>query len=105
MLRIHETPPEQLFLAHLAPFMKETETNLEAEISQMEAENAQLLKSMRESEEEADKMAGDLEIIIKDLESASEVVDDAVSGGDLKREVRNVDEQIVARDVGRESRL
>ena len=105
VLRLHELPPEQLFLAHLAPVMKEAETKLEADISQMEAENLRLLHSMRESEDEVDRIAVELETIIKDLEAASDVMDDALSGVDTKAEIRKVDEGIDAKDAGRASRL
>lgn len=105
VLRLHELPPEQLFLAHLAPVMREAESKLEADISQIEAENMQLLHSMRQSEDEVDRMALELETIIKDLEAASDVMDDALSGVNMKAEIRKVDEGIDAKDAGRASRL
>lgn len=105
VLRLHEVPSEQLFLAHLAPMMKEAESKLEAEISQMETENMLLLHSMRQSEDEVDRLVIELETTVKDLEAASDVMDDAVSGVDMKAEIRKVDDGIDAKDVGRASRL
>lgn len=105
VLRLHELPPEQLFLAHLAPVMKEAESKLEADISHMEAENMQLLHSMRQSEDEVDKMALELATVIKDLEAASDVMGHALDGVNMKAEIRTVDEGIDAKDTGRASRL
>ena len=102
--RMHEIPPQQLFLAHLTPYLNETRTKLEAEMVQSQDENERLMKDIHGQEEEVESIINGLEAAIRDLEGANEAMEDAVEKGDVKSEAREVDREIMGRDEGRGTR-
>ena len=103
--RMHEVPPQQLFLAHLVPYLKETRAKIEADMVQLQDENETLMKGIQEQEEEVENIVNVLEATIRDLEAANGVMEEVVNNGDVKREAGEVDKEIMGRDEGRASRL
>ncbi|KAL8705789.1 MAG: hypothetical protein Q9201_001135 [Fulgogasparrea decipioides] len=99
----HTLPPERLYLAHLAPYLKQTETGLEGELKRLQAENEELVEGIQGQREETEQLLGGLEAFITDLERANELMDNEVDGDGVKKEIADVEQEL--RAAGREAKL
>ena len=102
---LHELAPQQLFLAHLAPYLNDTKTQLDGKMSQVQNENAHLIQSIKEQEAEIEKMVHGLENIITDLDNGSATLHATTEDGTLRREAREIDGEIAMRRDEQVSRL
>ena len=59
--RPHTLPPTRLYLAHLAPYLAETEIELHAELKQMQAENETLALGLQGQRDEVERLVAGLE--------------------------------------------
>ena len=101
--RPHTLPPERLYLAHLAPYLMETEKELEARLRGVRAENEELIGEIGRQRVQVERLVEGFEAVVRDLESANEVMGGVVEGGDLAREVEEVERELKA--AGREAKL
>ena len=101
--RPHTLPPTRLYLAHLAPYLTEAETELHAELKQTQAENESLAQGLQAQREEAERLVAGLETIVRDLEAANEAMDGIVEGEDLRRDLGEAEEEL--RALGREREM
>lgn len=104
-VRMHEIPPQQLYLAHLAPYLEETQTKLESEMLQLQADHETLVRGIQAQEEEVERMVSGLEAMIKDLEGANEVMDEVVGDRSMRTDARELHAEITGREGKRASRL
>ncbi|MCJ1254763.1 hypothetical protein MMC24_002579 [Lignoscripta atroalba] len=100
---LHMLPPEQLYLAHLSPYLQETQRELDGKIRGVEVENEELMEGIKRQREEVERLVGGLEGVIGDLEGANEVMDGVLGDGEVRREVVEVEMEV--RAVGREAKL
>ena len=101
--RPHTLPPERLFLAHLAPYLTQTETELDGELKRLQAENEELVDGIQGQHEETERLVGGLETFIADLERANEIMGNGVDGNGVKKEIANIEQEF--RAAGREAKL
>ena len=101
--RPHMLPPTRLYLAHLAPYLAETEIDLQAELKQMQDENEHLALGLQGQRDEVERLVAGLETVVRDLESANEVMDGVVEGGELRKELGEMEEEL--RGLGREREM
>ncbi|KAL8733860.1 MAG: hypothetical protein Q9166_001848 [cf. Caloplaca sp. 2 TL-2023] len=99
----HTLPPERLFLAHLAPYLKQIETELEAELQRLQSENEELVVNIQGQREEVERSVSGLETFIADLERANEIMSNGVDGNGVKREMADIEQEL--RTAGREAKL
>ncbi|KAI4187906.1 MAG: hypothetical protein LQ346_005417 [Caloplaca aetnensis] len=99
----HTLPPERLFLAHLAPYLKQTESELESELKRLQFENEELVEGIQGQREEAEQLVGGLEALIEDLERANDIMGNEVDGNGVRKEVAGVEQEL--RAAGREAKL
>ncbi|KAL8919943.1 MAG: hypothetical protein Q9208_006511 [Pyrenodesmia sp. 3 TL-2023] len=99
----HTLPPERLFLAHLAPYLKQTESELESELKRLQDENEELVEGIQGQREEAEQLVSGLEAFIADLERANDIMGNEVDGNGVKKEVAGVEQEL--RAAGREAKL
>ncbi|KAL8842642.1 MAG: hypothetical protein Q9170_000417 [Blastenia crenularia] len=99
----HTLPPERLYLAHLAPYLLQTETELKGELKRLQFENEELVESIQGQTEETEQLVGGLEAFMADLERANEMISNEVDGNGIKMEVGAVEEEL--RAAGREAKL
>lgn len=95
--RPHTLPPHSLYLAHLAPYLTTTQTQLEAELQAVQIENEKLAKAVEGQRDEVERLVGGLEAVIADLEEANGVMGGVVEGGDIRREALEVEGEIAGR--------
>lgn len=98
--RPHTLPPQSLYLAHLAPYLTSTQAQLEAELQTVQAENEQLAKGLEGQGDDVERLISGLEAVIADLEGANEVMGAVVEGGEIKREVMEVEGELGGRARG-----
>ena len=99
----HTLPPERLYLAHLAPYLRETEKELEAELKTLQAENEEMVEEIRAQGQEVESLVGGLESVIADLEGANEAMGGVVEGGEMSSEVLKIEEEL--KTTGRDAKL
>ncbi|KAL8674230.1 MAG: hypothetical protein Q9168_001354 [Polycauliona sp. 1 TL-2023] len=99
----HTLPPERLFLAHLAPYLTQTQTELEGELKRLQSENDELVDGIQSQQEDAERLVGGLEAFIADLERANEIMGTEVDGNGVKKETAGVEQEL--RAAGREAKL
>ncbi|KAG8526843.1 uncharacterized protein KY384_008272 [Bacidia gigantensis] len=102
---LHEVPPTQLFLAHLAPSLQGATTQLEAELEGLQRENDALIEKMKGQEEEVEALVQGLEAGIKDLGNTNEIMDEAVEDGTIRQEAREIHSEVARRRGETKSRL
>lgn len=102
---MHAIPPQQLYLAHLAPYLKETQNTLEGEMLQLQADNETLLREIEAQEQEVEGMVSSLEAVIRDLEGANQVLDQVVGDGSIRTDARELHAEITGRKGKGPSRL
>lgn len=102
-IRPHTLPPERLYLAHLAPYLAETEKELQAELQRTQAENETLVLEIQGQREEVEKLVAGLESVVRDLEEANGVMSEVVEGEQMASEVRELENEI--RGSGSDAKL
>lgn len=103
--RPHTLPPERLYLAHLAPYLSETEKQLQADLKQTQAENEDLALRIQSQREEVEKVVAGLESVVRDLEGANLVMGEVVEGENIVSEVREIEEDLRGATAGRDAKL
>ena len=101
--RPHTVPPERLFLAHLAPYLTQTETELEGELKRLQSENEELSDGIQSQQEEMEQVVGGLEAFLADVERANEIMSNEVEGNSVKKEIADIEQDF--RAAGREAKL
>lgn len=74
LLSPHTLPPQQLYLANLAPYLAATETQLLSSLSTTQAENSELALQIDSQWEQAERLLSGFEKVISDLEAANEIM-------------------------------
>lgn len=82
--RPHTLPPTTLYLAHLAPYLASTHTQLMAQLAETQAENEALARRIDAQRKEADGLLQGLERVVRDLEVANGVLGEHV--GEVERD-------------------
>ena len=99
--RPHLLPPQSLYLAHLAPYLTSTQTQLQNELQALQTENETLAKGIEGQRVEVGRLVGGLEAVIRDLEEANGVMEGVEVG---RGETLEVEGEVGGRR-GRGSRL
>lgn len=93
-------PPQSLYLAHLAPYLASTQSQLETELQAVQAENEQLAKGVERQRDEVERLVSGLEAVIADLEGANGAMSDVVEGSEVRKEAMEMDGEIAGRARG-----
>lgn len=103
--RLHELAPQSLFLAHLAPYLQETQTKLDAKLGDMQVENATLVRTLHSQEEEMETILSRLEAAAADLENTNHELQDNLANGKVRKEAKELNAEVAGGRNGKESRL
>ena len=96
----HMLPPQSLYLAHLAPYLASTQSQLETELQAVQIENEQLAKGVERQRDEVERLVSGLEAVVADLEGANGAMSDATEGGEVRREAIEMDGEVGRRPRG-----
>ncbi len=98
--RPHTLPPLPLYIAHLAPFLQQTQSQLNARLQTTQSQNAQLASKISGQRAEIEQLVSGLEEVVADLEGAVEslrpVIGDG-SGGEIGRETLEAEAALSAK--------
>lgn len=86
----HTLPPHSLYLAHLAPYLASTQSQLEIKLRSVQVENEQLAKGVERQRDEVERLVSGLEAVIADLEGANIAMSD-VEGSEIRKEAMELD--------------
>lgn len=87
-------PPQALYLAHLAPYLAQAQSTLNAKLQTTQSQNAQLMEQITEQRAEIERLVGGLEGLVKDLDEAKDAFGAVFQDGELVREVLDIDAEL-----------
>ncbi|KAI9803692.1 MAG: hypothetical protein M1833_000604 [Piccolia ochrophora] len=90
----HTLPPEDILSAHLAPFLAQQQSQLNAKTQTVQSQNAQLMQTIEAQREEIRRMVEGLEAVVADLDGAVKETDAVVGNGTIGREVDEMDVEL-----------
>ena len=93
-------PPQSLYLAHLAPYLASTQSQLETKLQAVQAENEQLAKGVERQRDEVERLVSGLEALVADLEGANAVMSDVIAGSEIRKEAMEMDGEVGTRARG-----
>ncbi|BCR90889.1 PMF1/NNF1 family protein [Aspergillus chevalieri] len=93
----HTLGAEQLYQAHLIPFLQEAQSNLNEKIDATHAENATLAQEIQGQRVEIENLMSSLESVVADLEGAAAAATQYSKENDLRQETIQMDEDIKGR--------
>ena len=91
--RPHTFDPQSLYLAHLSPYLQQVQHELEQKIEETQTRNQSLGKEMLRQRDEVENMVGGLESVIRDLESANQVLGECTGEG-MEKEILEMDAEL-----------
>ncbi|KAI9806248.1 MAG: hypothetical protein M1825_006363 [Sarcosagium campestre] len=92
----HTLPAEAILAAHLAPFLAQQQSQLNAKIQTAQCENAALMETIQAQREEIRRLVDGLETMVEDLEAAAVEVETAVRDGRVARDIDEMERELLA---------
>ncbi|RHZ49698.1 putative cAMP receptor-like protein [Aspergillus thermomutatus] len=93
----HTLTPDELYRAHLTPYLQEVQSSLNAKIRATEAQNAELARHIQGQRAEIERLLSSLESIVTDVEGAAAAATHFSKENDLRQEAFKMDEEVKAR--------
>lgn len=97
--RPHTLAPEELYRAHLTPYLREAKEGIDAKVGDTQAQNEGLAREVQAQRLKIQSLLAGLEDVVKDLEGAANATTRFSAGNDLHQENIQMDEEIRARPV------
>ena len=94
--RLHTLSPEELYAAHLTPYLQQATEILESRLQSSQQENQALMEKITSQRAEIERFIGGIEGVVRDLEGSVEVMGTDVGGGveGLRAEVWEMEEEV-----------
>lgn len=93
----HTLSPDELYRAHLTPYLQETQTTLDSKIESTQSENAELAQRVQAQRIEIESLLSGLESVVADLEGAAAAATQYCDDNDLRKEAVQMDGEVKAR--------
>ncbi|RLL99076.1 hypothetical protein CFD26_107167 [Aspergillus turcosus] len=90
----HTLTPDELYRAHLTPYLQEAQSSLDARIRATESENAELAQHIQGQRAEIERLLSGLEAIVADVEGAAAAASHFSKENDLRQEAFKMDEEV-----------
>lgn len=74
-------------------------------MKQLQAENEHLARGLQGQRGEVERLVEGLETVVRDLEGANEVMDGVVENGDLRKDLKEMEEELRGQGREREMKL
>ena len=96
--RPHTLSADELYAAHLTPYLQQVTQTLEARLQSSQSDNQQLLEKINAQRAVMEQLVGGLEGVVKDLEGSVEVMGGGAGRGveRLRAEVWEMEEELKA---------
>lgn len=93
----HTLGAEELYKAHLAPYLRDAQDALNEKLEATQAQNAELAEKIRQQRLEIESLLSGLEAIVADVEGAATATAQYSKENSLREEVVRMDEEVRAR--------
>ncbi|KAL1977107.1 hypothetical protein VTN31DRAFT_3389 [Thermomyces dupontii] len=93
----HTLGADELYRAHLKPHLQNAQASLNAELNEVQAENARLTEKILEQRKEIDSLLSSLETVMGDLETAAKASTEFTRNNKLRQDSVKIDEEVKAR--------
>lgn len=93
----HTLGADELYKAHLTPYLREAQSVLETKLEATHAENAELAGKIQAQRSEIQALLSSLETVVTDLEGATAATEQFAKENDLRQEFIQMDQEIKAR--------
>ncbi|KAJ9214903.1 hypothetical protein DTO166G4_3495 [Paecilomyces variotii] len=93
----HTLGAEELYKAHLAPYLRDAQDALNEKLEATQAQNAELAEKIRQQRLEIESLLSGLEAIVADVEGAATATAQYSKENSLREEVVKMDEEVRAR--------
>ncbi|KAL9624015.1 MAG: hypothetical protein Q9160_001768 [Pyrenula sp. 1 TL-2023] len=94
----HALSAEQLYTAYLGPHLQEATELIDAKLQSTQAENAKAIEKIAAQRKEMEKLVGDLETLVRDVESSVQVMNEGTDNGveGLRAEAWEIESEVRA---------
>ena len=92
--RPHTLGSQELYLAHLRPFLQQMQSQLNAKTQTTQSLNAQLAEMIEKQRAEIEQLVAGLETVVNDLQGAVDAIGEATSNGEMRNEVLEMEEEV-----------
>ena len=96
--RLHTLSAQELYAAHLTPYLQEATQMLESRLQTSQQDNQALMEKIATQRAEIERLVGGIEGVVKDLEGSVEVMGSGMGRGvdGLRAEVWEMEEEVKA---------
>jgi kinetochore protein NNF1 len=96
--RLHTLSAEELYTAHLTPYLQQATQILESRLQSSQRENQALMENIAAQRAEIERIVGGIEGVVRDLEGSVEIMGSGVARGveGLRAEVWEMEEEVQA---------
>ena len=96
--RLHTLSAQELYTAHLTPYLQEATQMLESRLQTSQQDNQALMEKIATQRAEIERLVGGIEGVVKDLEGSVEVMSSGMGRGvdGLRAEVWEMEEEVKA---------
>ncbi|EEQ86482.1 hypothetical protein RJZ56_001061 [Blastomyces dermatitidis] len=92
----HTLGANELYQAHLAPYLSEAQASLNTKLETVQKENAQLSEKVASQRREIEQLLSGLEAVISDVEGAAAATTEFDANHTLRKEAQEMDDEIKA---------
>ncbi|KAL5355433.1 putative MIND kinetochore complex component Nnf1 [Aspergillus floccosus] len=90
----HTLPPDELYRAHLTPYLQEARLSLDSKLETTETENVKLAERVQAQRKEIEELLSSLENVVGDLEGAAAAATQFSTDNELRKEAIQMDEEV-----------
>lgn len=93
----HTLGAEELYRAHLTPYLQEAQATLNAKLDETHAQNAELAQTVQAQRREIEKLLAHLESIVTDIEGAATAATEFSKEHHIRQDAIQMDREVNAR--------
>lgn len=94
---LHTLGAEDLYRAHLTPYLQEAKSELDHKLEATHAENAELAQTVQAQRLEIEKLLSHLESVVTDIEGAAAAATQFSNENHIRQDAVKMDEEVNAR--------
>jgi kinetochore protein NNF1 len=95
--RPHTLGAEQLYKAHLTPYLQEAQATLNGKLDETHAQNAELAQTVQAQRREIEKLLAQLESVVTDIEGAATAATEFSKEHHIRQDAVQMDREVNAR--------
>lgn len=97
LCRPHTLGAEELYKAHLTPYLQEAQVTLNGKLEETHAQNAELVQTVQAQRREIEKLLAHLESVVTDIEGAATAATEFSKEHHIRQDAIQMDREVHAR--------